>query len=303
MLVGWILALGTACTSTGDNRPMVVDSWGESSTGGEPNLTVGSLVTGIGDTSDHPGDAESSTEGSGGSTSGDTGPDDSSSSEDTTTGEPSGLPEYCEDPIPAAGDDPLIDDLELEPGQMLPDERLPEIDGRVGYWFTYNDESPGGMQTPLPGQFQPAMGGAAGSDYSAATLGEGFSAWGAGMGVKLNNDFTGDCPYDLTSYDGITFEARGNVTARLSITTRATHPIEGGGTCDPERGQCSDHFGMALVLEPNWKVFTIAWADLVQQGWGLPAQFDPGQIIEIQWQAPPMVPFEIYVDELNLWQE
>lgn len=296
VLGGWGLALSAGCVSTGDSRVQTSSGDDESSTGGDSSLTVGSLVTGIDDTS-NPQTEGPPDDGSGSDS------DGGSGSEDTSTGGGVDLPAYCGDEIPAAGDDPLLDDLEPEPGQMLPDDRIPELDGRVGYWFTYNDGSPGGAQTPAPGRFQPAPGGAAGTGYEAATSGDGFTTWGAGMGVKLNNDFSGDCPYDVTSYDGITFQARGDVTVRFSITTRATHPITDGGTCDPNAGQCSDHFGLAIPLDVDWQVYTVTWAELTQQGWGIDAEFDPGQIIEIQWQAPALAPFDVHVDELSLWRK
>lgn len=67
-------------------------------------------------------------------------------------------------------------------------------------------------------------------------------------------------------------------------------------------GQCSDHFGVSLALGDDWQEYTIEWADLIQQGWGIPAVFDPGQIIEIQWQVPVAQPFDVQVDELRLWR-
>lgn len=301
----WALAVG--CVSTGEMRSTTADSvadTGDDTTG----LSIGSLVTGLDDeTTLHPDDGSDGSTSTGAGTGPTTGPgdsstDDSGSSDEGSTGEQPPLPAYCDDTIPVAGDEPLIDDLELELGQMLPDDEIPDLDGRVGYWFTYNDGSLDGEQTPIPGSFQPAVGGAAGTSYCAGTVGQGFLSWGAGMGVKLNNDFGGDCPYDASTYDGITFFARGTVSARVSITTRATHPIAQGGTCDPGMGQCSDHFGVSLALGDEWQEYTIEWADLIQQGWGIPAGFDPGQIIEIQWQVPVAQPFDVQVDELRLWR-
>ncbi len=292
------------CVSTGAERPPNVDSLGDSSTG-QGSLSLGSLVTGIDDSPgtdapDPSGTVGTATTGPTDSSDGTatSGSDDGSSSGDTTGGT-SSLPEYCGDVIPKGEFDPLIDDLELERGQMLPDDQIPELEGRVGFWFTYNDGSPAGEQTPAPGSFQPSTGGASGSTYSAGTFGTGFVGWGAGMGVKLNNDFSGDCPYDASSFDGIAFQALGDVTARVSVSTRATLPIESGGTCDPNAGQCSDHFGAVVVLQPDWQVYEFAWSELTQQGWGIPVEFDPGQIVEIQWQVPVAIPFDVRVDEIE----
>ncbi|MCX4240805.1 hypothetical protein [Paraliomyxa miuraensis] len=304
-----VLAVGCAGTAEMPAATTSTADTGDETTG----LSIGSLVTGVGDVSNTGPDDDGTTSSSAtsgstgpGTSSESTGPGDgestaSSGSEGSTGGDPP-LPAYCDPTIPMAGDEPLIDDLELEPGQMLPDDEIPNHDGRVGYWFTYNDGTPAAMQTPVPGSFQPSVGGAAGTGYSAGTSGQGFVSWGAGMGVKLNNDFSGDCPYDASSYDGITFWGRGNVPVRLLVTTRATHPIAQGGTCDPGMGQCADHFGINLVLGPMWQEHTVEWGDLLQQGWGIPAAFDPGQIIEVQWQVSPGQVFDVQIDELQLWR-
>lgn len=305
--LGVVATLGGCPASTelpnGDGAPA-----GESTTGGSdegPNLTVGSLVTGL-DTVGDPDDGSTEQGGdatataTGGSTA--DGPGDTDDTAGSTSGSDSGaLPEHCGDTIPVAGADPLIDGLELEAGQAFPDHLIPEVDGRVGFWFTFNDDTRGAMQTPAPGSFQPTEEGADGSDYSARTFGEGFSVWGAGLAVSLNNDFGGNCPYDGSSYDGFEFWARGAGTVRFMAGSRSTVRIELGGLCDADVDECDDHHGVMIALTPEWTRHEIAWSDLAQQGWGEPADFDAAQLLELQWQTPENQAFDFSVDELRFW--
>src|SRR5688572_484629 len=82
-------------------------------------------------------------------------------------------------PIP---EEDLIDDLEDGDGAIH------EVGGRIGSWYTFNDETMTGTQTPVPDtDFLAAEGGAGGSLYAARTTGSGFTEWGAGMGLDVNN--------------------------------------------------------------------------------------------------------------------
>ncbi|MCX4240806.1 hypothetical protein [Paraliomyxa miuraensis] len=200
-------------------------------------------------------------------------------------------------PTPVGGADPLIDDLELEAGQMEPDHLIPSIDGRVGFWFTYNDGSAGGTQEP-PDPFTPSAGGADGTDHGARTWGNGFDAWGAGMAVSLNNDFSGDCPYDVSAYTGIGFWMQGTGSVRMHVSTQATVPPELGGTCNAAPGMCHDDHGVDLAAAGSWTYHEVRWNEMTQQGWGQAAVFDPGTVMQLHWQVPPGASFDVWVDEL-----
>lgn len=297
------------CASSSELPSGASATAGGSSTGDDgPSLTVGSLVTGlesVGQSSDSdstasPDSDDDSATDAGGSTDGgssETSTTDEGGSSGSTGGET--LPEYCDDTVPVAGLDPLIDDLELEAGQVFPDEEIPMVDGRVGFWFTFNDGTLDGMQTPTPGGFQPSGEGADGTAYSARTFGSGFGEWGAGLAVSLNNNFDGNCPYDGSTYDGLSFWARGTGTVRFMVVTRATAPEPMGGSCDPMAMQCDDHHGVSITLSPEWTLHQVAWSDLAQQGWGAPADFDAADLTELQWQSPEDQPFDFSIDELS----
>ncbi|MEM9454086.1 MAG: hypothetical protein AAGF11_07895 [Myxococcota bacterium] len=251
--------------STGD--PNDTSTPGDSTTTGPPPMVT---TSGAG--------SESGSEGGSGSSSGDP-------------------PAACGD-TPIGGEHALIDDLEVEPGEVDPDSNIIEHDGRVGSWYVYNDGSGGGLQNGGDA-FMPQPGGAEGSAYTARTWGEGFDTWGAGMGVAINASMT-DCPYDAAAFEGISFWARGTGTVRVQLPIMATVPTEAGGTCS---GVCYDTFGLEVELTDVWTFYAFAWDELAQQGWGDPAMFDPQELMQVQWQAPAATEFDIYVDTLSFWPE
>lgn len=200
-------------------------------------------------------------------------------------------------PTPVGGTDPLVDDLELEEGQTEPDSLIPSVDGRQGFWFTYNDGTAGGTQEP-PEPFVPSAGGANDSELAARTWGDGFTTWGAGMGISLNNDFGGDCPYDVSAFTGVGFWMQGAGTVRMHVSTQATVPPELGGTCNAAPGMCHDDHGVDLMASETWTYHELAWDEMTQQGWGQAAAFDPTQVLQLHWQVGPGVAFDVWVDEV-----
>ena len=98
----------------------------------------------------------------------------------------------------------LIDDLEDNDHIILTNEM------RKGYWYPFDDMT-GGTITVTPVDGVPGTGGVLTASAS------GFTEWGAGFGVSLNNDDTtgAPCPYDASVYDGVRFD----------ITTRSKSPL------------------------------------------------------------------------------
>ncbi|HEY7372358.1 MAG TPA: hypothetical protein VIF57_09385, partial [Polyangia bacterium] len=171
---------------------------------------------------------------------------------------------------------------------------------RNGYWYPYNDDSPGGtdptcVQKPISGPQAMAMGvanptyvgdvpatlhaGAAATDTLALhAVWSGCGVWGAGVGADLNQPAAADggtyngpkVPYDVTAYKGVTFwamAAMGSDTGlRMKFPMTDETKIVDGGNCDEAvvgMNKCSDDFGEALNLPSNgtWKQFTIKFSD------------------------------------------
>jgi hypothetical protein len=162
--------------------------------------------------------------------------------------------------------------------------RIDPTDGRKGDWYTGNDGTTGGTQTPasqttftmtlIPGSAPAPL---PGYTMAANTFGSGFDTWGALMGFDLDNDGITYAAYDASGFKGICLWARvgpkadsGGQTIRMRILDATTTPQ--GGICDGSAtsgpNQCYDGFGADMALTPEWQVFKYPWGALAQQGWG-----------------------------------
>jgi len=233
---------------------------------------------------------------------------------DYDTGSPPPPGQDASQPPPPTCTTTLIDDMDHGDNSIL------KVDGRTGFWYTYNDGTTGGTQTPAIGSFEPTVitgpglddagasdGGADGGvDHAAETAGSGFTNWGAGMGFDLNNQ-GGNSPKQTYSvsgcgYTGLQFWARVGATSttavRLNVPDKNTDPS--GGVCAPA-SKCNDHFGEALTLSTAWTLVTVHWTDLKQQGWGTPQEpaLDTGNLVGVQFQFAPSATFELWVADIS----
>jgi hypothetical protein len=189
----------------------------------------------------------------------------------------------------------MIDDMEADTGSIKAQQ------GRVGAWYTYNDETVGGTQTPAMGAtFLPEAitGGANGGTHAAHTSGTGFSTWGAGMGFDLNNNGSSKQIYSVAGKTGIAFWGRGGHAIRVKVLTADTTPIAEGGTCTTS---CGDNHGMVFTLTQSLQQFALPFSSLVQEGWGAAVAFAPDKVIGVQFQVVANVPFDFWVDDIGLY--
>jgi len=211
-------------------------------------------------------------------------------------------------PVPANGD--LIDDMEKGTGSII------STKGRTGAWYTYNDMSPGGMQTPLSmSPFLPAMlnpprdkGDGTMSLFAAQTKGMGFSTWGAGMGFDFNNAGGGDAggngianPYDASAYGSVTFCAKLNGgVGSVKVNFHNKDTDKSGGICNAGANKCDDDFGATITLGADWKAFTLKFSDLMQEGWGtpVPGGFNSKVLLSLHYQTGKNATFDYYIDDI-----
>jgi hypothetical protein len=196
----------------------------------------------------------------------------------------------------------LIDDMEGGTGSILASK------GRVGAWYTYNDGTAGAVETPpagepfVPSELSPAR---ETSHFAARMSGSGFTTWGAGMGLNLNDPGSGDggsakATYDASAYDGIAFWAKTaagpGASLRLNVSDKDTDPS--GGLCAPA-AKCSDHFGKSLNITSEWVQYVIRFSDMAQLGWGasVPA-FDAKSLYAIQFQVAKGAAFDVWIDDV-----
>jgi hypothetical protein len=202
------------------------------------------------------------------------------------------------------GPSDLIDDLEDG------DDAINETNGRMGGWYTFNDESTTGTQTPPSSGFMTATGGADGSAFAAATSGHGFTVWGAGMGFDLNNPeavgMTGPrAPYDASRFAGIVFKAKGNVPVTVSLEVVGVTPTDRGGTCVPSMTmgeECDDLHGTLIDPTSEWKEYVVEFSRLRQGGWGKTVPFAATDVTAVLFQTDKDVSFDIAVDDVRFYE-
>lgn len=189
----------------------------------------------------------------------------------------------------------LIDDFEDGNGE------LPQIAGRVGYFYTMNDATLTGKQLPVYGSVifdAKAITDRAQSAYAIWTAGSGFTDWGAGLGVYLNTNQAQGRFYNASAYRGVTFWARvdegtANVI-RFNISDVAS--VSDGGICT----SCWDHFGTPVTLSTTWRRYAFLFSSLTTRGWAVPtpAKLDSSKIRGFEFSVQAGVSFSFYIDDL-----
>jgi len=268
----WLLLLATGCRGSDD-----ATAEGEADESGTTSTTTSGFDGG---SLPPPGDDDPPAT---------TGSEVSETSSSTDTGVV-GPPADC--PVGPALTTTRIDDLEhMGTG-------LPSRDGRSGGWYHYNDGT-SGMQFPVALTVTDEA--AVEGTRSIRTYGEGFSSWGAALGLSIRADGRGDdCPYDASAYEGITFWARGQDQVFMHVSTVATVPVDEGGTC-ASATLCWDDHGKSILLTDEWTQYTVRWDEVQQAGWGIPADFDPSRIVLFHWQDQDASSFDIWVDDLRFF--
>ncbi len=274
MNVAWTLGITLALTMTACDAGESSDSNGAGS--GTPTTSTPTSGDDDDDDDDDP-----------------TGGDGTDSDDDPTTGDTSN------DSDGAVEIDPqnMIDDL--EDGDPL----ILAAGDRRGAWYTYNDETEGAMQSP-PTPFEPSEGGPASSLYMAQTSGSGFTLWGAGVGVDLNNEGDPDggdgmrMAYDASAHSGIAFWARGNAPIRVKLLIDAIVPTDTGGSCATD---CEDAHGKIIPLTEEWAQYTVGFDEVLQEGWGTVAGFDASTLMSVQFQVSADTDFDFSLDEIGFY--
>jgi hypothetical protein len=203
----------------------------------------------------------------------------------------------------------------LPPSDILPENMIDDLDdgdsvllpsgGRAGAWYTYNDMTAAGLQTPAMGSpFMPSPGGANGSAYAAGTQGSGFTVWGAGMGFDLDVQQSVKHAYDASAFHGVELTAKGSGPVRAAIMIQGVVSSDVGGSCTPstvEGEKCDDGHGKVLFLTDSWTVYKLPFAEIRQAGWGKPVAFDATTLLSIQFNVDKNLAFDFAVDNIGFY--
>ena len=220
----------------------------------------------------------------------------------------------CPDPNEAIDPTAVIDDMEDG------DEYLTEVADRNGGWWTAGDDTVGASMVPVQTELTDELARPeaipeprCGSHYAMRVTGQGFTDWGAVIGLGLvfgerSDGETGAIPYDVSAYQGVDFYARIGDTStnevRFQISDSNSDPD--GGLCEDVRGsddECWDAFGVSLPqLDTTWRRYKIPFAGLTQRDFG----YDADAVVttaayEITFNFPPSSVFDFWVDDLKFY--
>ena len=181
-----------------------------------------------------------------------------------------------------------------------------------GYWDFSRDASMGTVTPAGNPTLMAVDGGANGTTKAMHVKGENLTGWGAALAAELSNG----CPFDASSYGGISFYAKGTSTVleganKLLVLVGNPEyiPKTSGGFCDEaaKDPNCYARHRVTIDLTPEWKQYIIAWDDLKAPGYlttGKP--FGSNRVRDIVFNASgpspdpmPAASFDFWVDELK----
>ncbi len=211
----------------------------------------------------------------------------------------------CSAPGEAIDPTALIDDMEDQNALVLMNGE------RSGGWWAAGDGTTGASIVPEPGG--PALpevipGGRCGSQYAMHVTGQGFTDWGALLGMNLAYDSSGGAFYDGSAYEGIGFWARigdtSTNTIRVAISDANSEPkggkcVEGGGAGEG----CFDTFGVTIsTLDTDWVKYEVPFRGLSQRNYGLKAEaLDTKTLFTVGFNVEPNTVFDLWIDDVSFY--
>jgi hypothetical protein len=220
----------------------------------------------------------------------------------------------CPDPGDAIDPTAIIDDLEDG------DSYVVDVAERSGGWWTAGDETVGASMVPVQTDLSDELAlpelipePRCGSTYAMRVTGQGFTDWGAVLGVAFafgerpNGEF-GAIPYDASAYNGVEFYARigDTSTAEVRYQISDSNSEPDGGVCDETRGsedECYDSFGVGIPqLDTTWHHYKIPFAGLSQRDYGYDADaVVTTAVYQISFNFPPGSVFDFWVDDVKFY--
>jgi hypothetical protein len=203
--------------------------------------------------------------------------------------------------------DLLIDDV--EDGDNL----INKIGQRAGVWYTFLDTFGVSTITPAKGvTLTPGTTDCHGASKGCVIISGvtditdevAMTYPFAGVGFDFVNA-TKSCPYDASAYTGVKFWARGDVQIRVKVNVATTTDAGGGGTCmpvtTPTAMGCNDAHGTSEILSPTWTEYTVPFATVTQEGWGVVGAMDKTTLLALQFQIPPGQTFNAAFDDITFY--
>jgi endoglucanase len=169
--------------------------------------------------------------------------------------------------------------------------------GYIGRWHTYSDDT-AIITPPEDAEIVPVEG-------AVHVTGTGFSMWGAGLSVDLNNP-TGELlqrqPADLAAHRGLALRARGTGTIIVELVLAVTTGPEEGGTCMGD--QCFGHYAASITLGAEYAEHELTFSAFAQPEWAPDVPLDLEAVLAINFlsraQAGQPSAIDLWLDTVTL---
>ena len=177
------------------------------------------------------------------------------------------------------------------------DVQIELVAGRQGNWYPFGDAEGEDdlVFSSIPGRRGMSL-------RAAQSTGSGFTTWGSGFGLDLNNpggQAATKQGYNVTGYVGITFWARAEVLISVTVAFPDRNTDPAGGICG-DAGTCDYHWEKPSVqLGSDWKRFTVLFDELQYTGSGTGFDaLDREGLISIQFRYATSATYDVWVDDL-----
>lgn len=189
---------------------------------------------------------------------------------------------------------------------------LPPVSGRNGPWYTFNDATAGGKQTPLAQLLTPLTGANARTGSSSSNgfhmTASGFTNYGAGLGADFVNLAAQKVAYDISVYKSIQFYAKIGSGAQSAVKLLLPNVYSDSmgakcvGTSSSTGTACNDHlFCQFNGLTTAWALYKCDFSALQQGGFGLvqakPYDLTKSYSMQFSFATTPAVDF--WLDDMS----
>jgi len=190
-------------------------------------------------------------------------------------------PTVCPSPTPVPTDHLALYDFE---------------DGKAFGWFSYNDGLGTQFGTGVTPDADSIPGGRGASKFAAHAFGMGLTSWG---GAIAFGEGLGSC-LDVSTVDGVSFWAKGDITMLFTAITPETQAVADGGDCTVK---CYDSHHKDFKVTSDWKLISVRWSDLKQSGWGTQVAFSKHVLFYAFGLSVPnpdmSTPYDYWVDDVS----
>lgn len=167
---------------------------------------------------------------------------------------------------PAGPSELVLDDFEDGDGTV-------SAGGITGTWGTYSDGT-SAITPPVASPVVPV-------DGALHVSGAGFSEWGAGLGLDLEQGGQGYA--NLSSYASVKVRARGTGVITVELATPATTGSDEGGECTGEG--CFGHYFSNITLTPEYQDHVVTFSTMGQPSWGQSAARQTDRVMGLNFLA------------------